>query len=266
MSNSQEVSSDGYEDGSFTLHLTAPIIAGSYNCHVRTDNLPQACRTGAITKQATRVIDGLEARLTLMEAEMNDLKSTNQQLQNAANDIITFKQQDQIFVSNLAKIKADLVTITAQNQQLERSILFQSRKYNQSVAFNVRSTSDYFYMDGSNNVKFNEAVYNQGDGFNMQTGFFEASVSGIYFLIFQSRGGNNNHQIPNSNMFVFDNALQQRNLVVNCKAFQDHDHVTCPATVHMEKGNYAYVSPEDGSKHFYSAMTTSFTGFLVHVD
>ena len=124
------------------------------------------------------------------------------------------------------------------------------------VAFNTRSLFSQ-RASGPIHLRFANVLYNKGDAFNSTTAEFTAPVSGIYVLYFHTRSN-------------YDNRAHSRIKVqgrVVCTAFIEnkYDHGSCQAAVHMAAGDRAWVEPY-GSNMWYTARTTSFTGFLLFDD
>ena len=123
------------------------------------------------------------------------------------------------------------------------------------VAFNARATSNQYHHP-SDHLLFPDVLYNEGQGFDLTTGDFTAPLSGVYFLIFHTRAFGD---WQNTYMKM------EGDVISRCAGGQIKGHATCPATVHMQKGQKAWVEPI-GSSHLYQGSNTYFSGFLFHAD
>ena len=124
------------------------------------------------------------------------------------------------------------------------------------IGFNAQSTVAQ-KLSPPTHVKFNNVLYNAGQGYDSSTGDFTAPLSGAYFLIFHTTAYSSNN--ANSCMKVNGNEV--------CRAYisNNYDHGSCHAVVHMAKGDKAWVEPYS-INDYYSDHTTSFAGFLFYAD
>ena len=95
----QLLPSTQYSNGQFLLLLDNPVTGGSYTCEV-----PQASSSAACVKNGTRggganvTVDRLEARLALLEAELNTLR---EQRGHQQHDSAVLQQQVQALTQQL---------------------------------------------------------------------------------------------------------------------------------------------------------------------
>jgi len=125
------------------------------------------------------------------------------------------------------------------------------------IGFNAQLTIGQ-KLSSPTHLKFDNVLYNAGQGYESSTGDFTAPLSGAYFLIFHARSMTG--YFADSYMKVNDNEV--------CRVYihsSSYNHGSCHAVVHMAKGDKAWVEPW-GYNVYYDAYTTSFAGFLFYAD
>ena len=77
--------STDFNNGNFRLLLDNPVKGGNYTCRIPSQHLADACLRSNTTRQgeATLFVDKVDARLTLLEKENEQLKQENSVLKNS---------------------------------------------------------------------------------------------------------------------------------------------------------------------------------------
>ena len=125
------------------------------------------------------------------------------------------------------------------------------------IGFNAQSRVDQPNLNPPTHVKFNNVLYNAGQGYDSSTGDFTAPLPGAYFLIFHTRS----YDTGSAHSYMKVNG----NEVCRAYIYNDLDHGSCHAVVHMAKGDKAWVEPFSENE-YYIDHTTSFAGFLFYAD
>ena len=90
--------STDFSDGNFRLLLDNPVRGGNYTCRIPSHLLAAACLQGndAHEGEATLIVDELDARLTLLEQENEQLKHEYSVLTNSTDDMFSqLEDEDQ---------------------------------------------------------------------------------------------------------------------------------------------------------------------------
>ena len=79
MPGGQRKQSSSYEAGTFQLLLSAPVAGGNYTCQIPDTAAEDVCVEASVANSVT--VDGMMARLSLLEANQMSLAADNAQLQ-----------------------------------------------------------------------------------------------------------------------------------------------------------------------------------------
>nr|KAG5689868.1 hypothetical protein BaRGS_002379 [Batillaria attramentaria] len=80
-------SSSKYQDGRFYLQLPNPVEGGEYSCILPSTDPATSCLPDGSLLEAALVVDEMQVRLTLLEAENKDLKAENTDMKAAVKDL-----------------------------------------------------------------------------------------------------------------------------------------------------------------------------------
>jgi hypothetical protein len=125
------------------------------------------------------------------------------------------------------------------------------------VGFNAQLTVDRL-LGAPSHIKFDNVLYNAGEGYSSATGNFTAPVAaGLYFLAFHAM----------TNAFYWALSYLKVNGAIKCYAdiAKGYGHGACFAVEYLRAGDSAWVEPL-GVDRFYTKDTTSFAGFLINAD
>jgi len=137
------LASTNYKDGYFHFHLANPIEDGSYTCRVPQQHVASACLHGNhnATGQASVVVDRMEARMTLMEAEVRSLRHDKLQLEQQVTVLqnnLTQKVDilDNQFTQKVNNLQNDLTQKADLNDLTQNFAVLKNNLTQQAASFN----------------------------------------------------------------------------------------------------------------------------------
>ena len=111
--------SSAFSNGYYHLHLAYPVQAGTYLCRVPGQYLTSSCLHGDhdLAGQASVTVDGVQAKVIVMEAELRAVKVKTQQL----------------------KQELDLVSSINREASADRALVYRQKESSQYRTFNTTS-------------------------------------------------------------------------------------------------------------------------------
>ncbi|XP_070182558.1 uncharacterized protein [Littorina saxatilis] len=271
----QSVSSSQYKEGQFLLLLDNPVSGGSYTCHVPHSSASVACLHGNNTDvSSTVVVDDVKSRLTLLEAEnqqlkgsVMELKAENGQLKDhlvkqenhtnvRINDVVNQTKDHINDVVNQTTARIDSVSsLLSQHLHDEKT---------KQVSFHATGLKDTTPSNGD--VLITTTVHNnQGNGFDLSTGKFTAPFNGTY--CFMSSLFGNYGSGDSIAVFLMVDGLPELVVLTSFDSSGDYDAASLQAVLSVRAGQSVWLEAVDDSNQFSSySRANSFSGFLVSYD
>ncbi|XP_070201448.1 uncharacterized protein [Littorina saxatilis] len=245
----QSVSSSQYKEGQFLLLLDNPVSGGSYTCRVPDSSASVACLHGNSTDvSSTVVVDDVKSRLTLLEAENQQLKGSVMELKAENGQLKEF-------------VKQGNQTIDSVSTRLRQHLHDERTKRVSFLATNLKDTTP-----SVGDVLIPTTVLNnQGNGYNPATGKFTAPYNGTYCFLSSLFGSGSGHHIFVS--LVVDNKRELWVYTTYHGSSGDYDAASLQAVVSVRAGQSVWLQAYGDSNQFASGLhSNSFSGFLVSYD
>ncbi|XP_070180505.1 uncharacterized protein [Littorina saxatilis] len=254
------ITGTSYENGHFTLLLSAPVEGGDYVCGIPRQSSHLACLDeNSPKREATLHVDGMDARMLILEAQQaalqkeHDVRKAEQGRLRGSNTSLTshvlgIESKLQEFNSTLGKRLDDI-------QYLDNL----TRQHVHFHARNLWNTSTPPF--GHITLVLSNVTANEGSCYNSATGKFRTPMDGTYFF-----AATTGLQTANaSSMF----ALLIDGLVVALSTTRNVGHETQLGTVHgvvhLKHRQDVWLRSLDNLVDYYAPGTT-FTGFLLYPD
>nr|QBA18384.1 VIgL family C1q-related protein 11 isoform 1 [Littorina littorea] len=256
----QSVSSSQYKEGQFLLLLDNPVSGGSYTCHVPHSSASVACLHGNNADTgSTVVVDDVKSRLTLLEAENQQLKRHLIEA-NAKIDAVENKTTNRIdTVENITNNRMGNVENQTKNLSLQLTQHLHDEK-TKRVSFHATNLKNV--KPSPNEVLIPITVLNnQGNGYNSSTGKFTAPYTGTYCFTATMWGYGPSHYIQ-VNLMV--DGKEELFVDTHFGITGDYDAASLQAVVSVRAGQSVWLQVNGDSNQFYShARSNSFSGFLI---
>nr|KAG5688906.1 hypothetical protein BaRGS_009747 [Batillaria attramentaria] len=164
-------SSSKYQDGRFYLQLQNPEEGGEYSCILPSTDPATSCLPDGSPLEAAIVVDEIQVRLTLLEAENNDLKAENTDMKAAVKDL---KAENTDLKAENTDMKAAVKDIKTENTDIKAAV----KDIKTLVNNNTATLVNYGHPVIPDTVMLNE-----GGAYSGTTGRFTVPYTGTYFLI-----------------------------------------------------------------------------------
>nr|KAG5689867.1 hypothetical protein BaRGS_002378 [Batillaria attramentaria] len=205
-------SSSKYQDGRFYLQLPNPVEGGEYSCILPSTDPATSCLPDGSLLEAALVVDEMQVRLTLLEAEntdmkaaVKDLKAENTDMNAAVKDLKAENTDMKAAVKDLKAENTDMNAavkdLKAENTDMNAAVKDVKALVNintatlDSLLFTVAFTATlqgkgHVTIGNNSPIKFDNVVTNIGNAYNSHTGVFTAPVSGTYGFFLSLKGAN----------------------------------------------------------------------------
>nr|KAG5689859.1 hypothetical protein BaRGS_002370 [Batillaria attramentaria] len=186
-------SSSKYQDGRFYLQLPNPVEGGEYSCILPSTDPATSCLPDGSLLEAALVVDEMQVRLTLLEAENKDLKAENTDMKAAVKDLKAentdmnaavkdIKAENTDMKAETTDMKAAVKDLKAENTDMKAAVrdvrTLVNRKTATLVAFTATLRGGGPVTIGRYSpIKFDNVVTNIGNAYNSHTGVFTAPVA-----------------------------------------------------------------------------------------
>nr|KAG5689857.1 hypothetical protein BaRGS_002368 [Batillaria attramentaria] len=212
-------SSSKYQDGRFYLQLPNPVEGGEYSCILPSTDPATSCLPDGSLLEAALVVDEMQVRLTLLEAENKDLKAKNTDMKAAVKDL---KAENTDMIAAVKDLKAENTDMKAENTDMKAAVrdlkaettdmkaavndlkaentdtkaavrdvrTLVNRKTATLVAFTATLRGGGRVSIDNSPIKFDNVVNNIGNAYNSHTGEFTAPVAGTYGFFLSMKGVN----------------------------------------------------------------------------
>ncbi|XP_070201450.1 uncharacterized protein [Littorina saxatilis] len=244
----QSVSSSRYKEGQFLLLLDNPVSGGSYTCHVPHSSASVACLHGNSTDvSSTVVVDDVKSRLTLLEAENQQLKGSVVELKAENGQLKEFvKQGNQTIDSVSTRLRQHL------HDERTKQVSFHASGLNNTTP----SSGDVLIPT--------TVLNNQGNGYNPATGKFTAPYNGTYCFMSSLWGQGSGHYIA---VYLMVEGKQELYVHTTFGSAGVSDTASLQAVLSVRAGQSVWLKAGGDSNQFFSGSNhNSFSGFLVSYD
>jgi hypothetical protein len=244
-----------YKDGFYDLHLPGPVEGGVYTCRIPRQHLQALGIHGSRSSsgQASIVVNQAEAWMMLMEADVRALRQSKRQLQEELKERALATEKT--ILQKVDALKADVDDYVS---ALESSLTQQAEALRTPlVAFNVQLT-ETTVLTAPEHVKFDNVLYNTGDGYDKTMGDFTAPLTGAYSFSFCTQGGNRDGAWSH----IIANGQPVCTVLIN----QGYEQRSCQAVVYLQAGDKVWVEPTGGNKRKFWEVGAWFSGFLFNAN
>lgn len=220
--------SSEYNSGFYQLHLFSPVADGTYSCQIPVLESSKSCVNGNVNGSVR--VNGMEARVALLEANQEALMRQNAQL---------LDQLRQLQASNHG-----------------------------SVSFMTRLGTNLTITHAGERLLFDVVDNNMGGGYDYTGAIFTAPFTGTYLFALSTRclGGIADAEIVVASNTT--SASFGRSTLCRVDSNVNDDMGSCQGIAHMTAADTAWVQTFETLQHTtcYRAGDTVFSGFLVHAD
>ncbi|KAK7101031.1 uncharacterized protein [Littorina saxatilis] len=259
----QSVSSSQYKEGQFLLLLDNPVSGGSYTCHLPQSSASVACLHGNSTDvSSTVVVDDVKSRLTLLEAENQQLKGTVMELKAEKGQLKDHlvKQENHTNTRINSLVNQTNTRINSVSTRLGQHLHDEKTK---RVSFHATELKNNAPSSGDVLIPTN-VLNNQGNGFNPSTGKFTAPYTGTYCFTASLCGRSAGHYIA---VYLMVDGKQELYVDMDFDNDGKNDAASLQAVVHARAGQSVWLQANGGNNRFSSkSYSNSFSGFLISYD
>lgn len=227
MPDSSTRQSSAYSSGRYQLRLFSPVASGTYSCDIPAVESSRSCVNHEVNGSIR--VDGLEARVALLEANQEALRQQN------------------------AQLLQQLQTVGGGGQ---------------GVSFMTRLGSNVTLTHPGQRLLLDVVETNVGGGYDVTGALFTAPRAGTYFFALSTRclGGIADAEIVVAGNATHPD--RGRRVLCRVDSNVSDDMGSCQGVAHLAVADTVWVQTFETFQHHmcYRAGDTVFSGFLVHPD